>query len=84
MTHLIEFYMHTICNSLFFFSIATVMRASGCHVPDYMLAMKKHNKKEKRKLEREAPKRSSISTIPKLKKKNLKKKLSTKNSQKGE
>lgn len=44
------------------------MRASGCDVPEYMLAMKKHSKKERRKQEREAPKRESISTIPKFKK----------------
>lgn len=40
------------------------MRESGCNVPDYMLAMKKHNKKEKRKLEHKAPTREKISTIP--------------------
>ncbi|XP_032680902.1 probable ATP-dependent RNA helicase DDX52 isoform X2 [Odontomachus brunneus] len=45
-------------------SIATVMRASGCHVPDYMLAMKKHSKKERRKLERTAPTRERILTVP--------------------
>ncbi|XP_046427466.1 probable ATP-dependent RNA helicase DDX52 [Neodiprion fabricii] len=45
-------------------SIATVMRDSGCEVPDYMLSMKKHNKKEKRELERRAPQRDKISTIP--------------------
>nr|XP_012235584.1 PREDICTED: probable ATP-dependent RNA helicase DDX52 [Linepithema humile]XP_012235585.1 PREDICTED: probable ATP-dependent RNA helicase DDX52 [Linepithema humile] len=46
-------------------SIAAVMRASGCDVPDYMLAMKKkHNKKERRKLERTAPARERISTVP--------------------
>ncbi|XP_003703115.1 DExD-box helicase 52 isoform X2 [Megachile rotundata] len=48
-------------------SIAVVMRQSGCDVPDYMLAMKKHNKKEKRQLERRAPTREKISTIPKFK-----------------
>lgn len=40
------------------------MRASGCDVPDYMLAMKKHSKKERRKLERTAPTRERILTIP--------------------
>lgn len=40
------------------------MRESGCNVPDYMLAMKKHSKKEKRKLEHKAPTREKISTIP--------------------
>lgn len=52
-------------NCFFFFSIATIMRASGCDVPDYMLAMKKHSKKERRKLERTAPTRERILTIPK-------------------
>jgi len=40
------------------------MRASGCDVPDYMLAMKKHSKKERRKLERTAPAREKILTVP--------------------
>ena len=48
-------------------SIAAVMRDSGCDVPDYMLAMKKHSKKERRKLERTASTREKISTIPALK-----------------
>ncbi|XP_076649186.1 DExD-box helicase 52 [Halictus rubicundus] len=50
-------------------SIAAVMRESGCNVPDYMLAMKKHTKKERRKLEREAPTREKISTLPRFKRK---------------
>lgn len=54
-------------------SIATVMRASGCEVPDYMLAMKKHSKKERRKLERTAPTRERILTVPTYKKHNRKK-----------
>ncbi|KAL6425546.1 hypothetical protein ACFW04_009595 [Cataglyphis niger] len=45
-------------------SIAAVMRTSGCDVPDYMLAMKKHSKKERRKLERTAPTRERILTVP--------------------
>lgn len=40
------------------------MRASGCDVPDYMLTMKKHSKKERRKLERTAPAREKILTVP--------------------
>ncbi|XP_078042091.1 DExD-box helicase 52 [Augochlora pura] len=48
-------------------SIAAVMRESGCNVPDYMLAMRKHTKKEKRKLERKAPPREKISTKPTFK-----------------
>jgi hypothetical protein len=49
------------------------MRDSGCNVPEYMLSMKKHSKKERRKKEREAPKRDSICTIPKFKKQYLRK-----------
>ncbi|KZC04724.1 putative ATP-dependent RNA helicase DDX52 [Dufourea novaeangliae] len=48
-------------------SIAAIMRESGCNVPDYMLSMKKHTKREKRKLEHSAPPREKISTIPKFK-----------------
>lgn len=48
-------------------SIAAVMRESGCDVPDYMLAMKKHSKKKRRKLERTASTREKISTIPAFK-----------------
>ena len=46
------------------FSIATVMRDSGCKVPEYMLALKKTSKRERRKLEKTAPERKSISTTP--------------------
>lgn len=31
----------------FFFSIAAVMRESGCEVPEYILAMKKRSKKKR-------------------------------------
>ncbi|XP_033197631.1 DExD-box helicase 52 [Bombus vancouverensis nearcticus] len=48
-------------------SIATIMRESGCNVPDYMLAMKKHSKRERRKHECKAPIRESISTLPTFK-----------------
>ncbi|OAD59569.1 putative ATP-dependent RNA helicase DDX52 [Eufriesea mexicana] len=48
-------------------SIATVMKESGCNVPDYMLAMKKHSKKERRKLEHKAPTREKITTMPTFK-----------------
>ena len=44
------------------------MRESGCDVPEYILAMKKHSKRDKKKLVREAPKRQTISTIPKFQK----------------
>lgn len=43
------------------------MRESGCNVPDYMLAMKKHSKRERRKHERKAPDRERISTVPTFK-----------------
>jgi ATP-dependent RNA helicase DDX52/ROK1 len=55
-----------------FYSIAAVMRASGCDVPDYMLAMKKHSKKERRKLEHTAPTREKILTIPTYKRRKQK------------
>ncbi|XP_033329020.2 DExD-box helicase 52 [Megalopta genalis] len=48
-------------------SIAAVMKESGCNVPDYMLTMRKHTKKEKRKLEQQAPPREKISTKPTFK-----------------
>lgn len=50
-------------------SIAAIMKASGCEVPDYMLAMKKWSKRDRKKKEREAPKRAPISTIVKFKNK---------------
>ncbi|XP_015171504.1 PREDICTED: probable ATP-dependent RNA helicase DDX52 [Polistes dominula] len=53
-------------------SIAATMRASGCDVPEYMLTMKKHSKKERRKLERTAPKRETILTGPKHKRNEMK------------
>lgn len=59
-------------NYNYFYSIAVVMRASGCEVPDYMFSMKKHDKRERKKLERVAPKRDSISTSLKKPKKQKK------------
>ncbi|KYN27282.1 PREDICTED: probable ATP-dependent RNA helicase DDX52 [Trachymyrmex cornetzi] len=53
-------------------SIAAVLRASGCDVPDYMLTMKKHGKKERRKLERTAPTREKILTVPTYKRRKRK------------
>ncbi|XP_035691066.1 probable ATP-dependent RNA helicase DDX52 [Branchiostoma floridae] len=47
-------------------SIANVMREAGCEVPEYMLELKKANRKERRFLEKRAPKRKSISTTPKM------------------
>uniref|UniRef100_A0A1B6FC57 Probable ATP-dependent RNA helicase DDX52 n=1 Tax=Cuerna arida TaxID=1464854 RepID=A0A1B6FC57_9HEMI len=45
-------------------SIATVMKESGCEVPEYIMNMKKTSKRERRKMEQRAPKRKSISTQP--------------------
>ncbi|XP_015122046.1 probable ATP-dependent RNA helicase DDX52 [Diachasma alloeum] len=61
-------------------SIAAIMRDSGCQVPEYMLAMKKHSKRDRRKMEREAPKRDSISTIPKFRRRRNNSEKSTKPS----
>ncbi|XP_078599744.1 putative ATP-dependent RNA helicase DDX52 [Branchiostoma floridae x Branchiostoma japonicum] len=47
-------------------SIANVMREAGCEVPEYMLELKKAKRKERRFLEKRAPKRKSISTTPKM------------------
>lgn len=49
-------------------SIATVMKDSGCDVPQYMLEMKKVSKKTRREREKYAPERESISTVPKIEK----------------
>jgi len=46
------------------FSIAHVLRDSGCDVPDYMLTMKKASKRARRKLEGQAPNRERISSVP--------------------
>jgi ATP-dependent RNA helicase DDX52/ROK1 len=46
------------------FSIAHVLRDSGCEVPDYMVTMKKASKRARRKLESQAPNRESISSVP--------------------
>nr|CAG4643980.1 EOG090X06T3 [Lepidurus arcticus] len=45
-------------------SIAQIMRDSGCEVPDYMLQMRKANKRQKKELAQHAPKRQRISTEP--------------------
>ncbi|KAJ3663059.1 hypothetical protein Zmor_007368 [Zophobas morio] len=46
-------------------SIAHVLKDSGCEVPSYMLTMKKKPKKERKKLEKAAPKRDEINPRPK-------------------
>lgn len=42
-------------------SIAKVIKNSGCPVPEYMLTMKEHSKKAKKKLEKTIPEREDIS-----------------------
>lgn len=51
--------------------IANIMKNSGCDVPDYMLAMKKVTKRERRKLEKTVPVRDPISTVLGVKKKKI-------------
>lgn len=45
-------------------SIATVMRDSGCPVPDYMLEMKRLHKNTRRKLEKQSIARDEIRAKP--------------------
>lgn len=45
-------------------SIATVMRDSGCPVPDYMLGMKRLHKNTRRKLEKQSIARDEIRAKP--------------------
>lgn len=40
------------------------MKESGCEVPEFMLSLKKPNKKVLRKLESRAPDRDTITTKP--------------------
>ncbi|PSN41807.1 hypothetical protein C0J52_07846 [Blattella germanica] len=54
-------------------SIAHVLRESGCEVPDYLLTMKKASKRDRQQLERRAPQRESISTVPTIEQERLKK-----------
>eukprot|EP00298_Acanthocystis_sp_HF-20_P013271 c20276_g1_i1.p1 GENE.c20276_g1_i1~~c20276_g1_i1.p1 ORF type:complete len:364 (+),score=154.26 c20276_g1_i1:68-1159(+) len=53
--------------------VANVIRASGGEVPEWMLKLKKANRIEQRKLSRVAPRRQSLSTLPKyIRKEHLK------------
>lgn len=45
-------------------SIASVMKEAGCPVPEYMLNLKRPDKKERRKMAQTNPKRRRISTTP--------------------
>ena len=47
-------------------SVANVLRASGCEVPDWMLEIKVANKGKRRRLARQAPRRRNITTVPKV------------------
>ena len=55
-------------NSVPYSSIANVLRASGCEVPEYMLEINKPNKSEKKKLDQSTVEREKILTVPKLQK----------------
>lgn len=61
-----------------------MLRASGCDVPNYMLDMKKYSKKQRRKLERTAPVRERISTVPTYKRRKLKSRDKEKSEQEEE
>lgn len=45
-------------------SIGYIIKQSGCEVPEYVLGLKKPNKKKKKQLKVSAPKREQISTTP--------------------
>ncbi|XP_049767383.1 probable ATP-dependent RNA helicase DDX52 isoform X5 [Schistocerca cancellata] len=45
-------------------SIAQMVQDSGCEVPEYLLKLKKSSKRDRRKLEKKAPQRERISTVP--------------------
>ncbi|XP_028824501.1 probable ATP-dependent RNA helicase DDX52 [Denticeps clupeoides] len=47
-------------------SIATVMKQTGCSIPDYMLGFKKTKSKMKRQIEKRPPWRATIRTTPRF------------------
>ncbi|KAM9728665.1 putative ATP-dependent RNA helicase DDX52 [Menidia menidia] len=47
-------------------SIANVIKQAGCPVPDYMIGFKKIHSKEKRRLQKKPPKRTTICTTPRF------------------
>ncbi|KAK6640982.1 hypothetical protein RUM44_012681 [Polyplax serrata] len=65
-------------------SIARLLKNAGCEVPEYMLTMKKSNKSDRKKLEKKAPHRESISTTPIYEKELKRKRKRNKAKQKGE
>ena len=50
-------------------SIANIMKISGCDVPEWMLQLKKIDKKERRRVAKHAVKRDDITTQAKFDKK---------------
>jgi len=67
-------------------SIANVMQASGCDVPDWMLTLKKPTKEMKKRLKMKPLERESISTMSTYDAKKIqhKKEVVEKSKQKGE
>ncbi|XP_036381064.1 probable ATP-dependent RNA helicase DDX52 [Megalops cyprinoides] len=47
-------------------SIANVIKQAGCPVPDYMIGFKKIHSKEKRRLQKKPPRRTTIRTTPRF------------------
>ena len=66
-------------------SIANIMKISGCDVPEWMLQLKKIDKKERRRVAKHAVKRDDITTQAKFdkKKKVFKKKKPSKRMEGG-
>lgn len=66
-------------------SIANIMKISGCDVPEWMLQLKKIDKKERRRVAKHAVKRDDITTQAKFdkKKKVFKKKKPSKRMEDG-
>ena len=66
-------------------SIANIMKLSGCDVPEWMLQLKKIDKKERRRVAKHAVKRDDITTQAKFdkKKKVFKKKKPSKRMEDG-
>ena len=66
-------------------SIANIMKISGCDVPEWMLQLKKIDKKERKRVAKHAVKRDDITTQTKFdkKKKVFKKKKPSKRMEDG-
>lgn len=61
------------------FSIAKVIKNSGCPVPEYMLTMKENSKKAKKKLLKTVPEREDINVTHAAKKVKVDRKIGKKN-----